>query len=104
VVADASEADEDLVRRLGADVVIRRGPDLAGRIRAQFPDGVDGLADAALLEATILPAVRDRAFTKLASYCTIRSLPGNHRQFCGAIGICLWTSFAMRWNGMWVPI
>lgn len=59
VVADASEADEDLVRSLGADVVVRRGSDLAERIRAQFPDGVDGLADAALLDAAILPAVRD---------------------------------------------
>jgi NADPH:quinone reductase-like Zn-dependent oxidoreductase len=42
VVADASEADEDLVRSLGADVVVLRGPDLAERFRSQFPDGVDG--------------------------------------------------------------
>jgi NADPH:quinone reductase-like Zn-dependent oxidoreductase len=59
VVADASEADEDLLRTLGADVVVRRGADLAERFRAQFPDGVDGLADGALLDAAILPAVRD---------------------------------------------
>jgi NADPH:quinone reductase-like Zn-dependent oxidoreductase len=59
VVADASEADEDLVRTLGADVVVRRGSELAQRIRARFPDGVDGLADAALLDDAILPVVRD---------------------------------------------
>jgi NADPH:quinone reductase len=59
VVADASEADEDLVRTLGADVVVRRGDDVAARIRAQFPDGVDGLADGAVQDALVLPAVRD---------------------------------------------
>jgi NADPH:quinone reductase-like Zn-dependent oxidoreductase len=59
VVADASEADEDLVRSLGADVVVRRGDDVAARIRAQFPDGVDGLADGAVQDALVLPAVRD---------------------------------------------
>jgi NADPH2:quinone reductase len=72
VVADASEADEDLVRSLGADVVIRRGSDLAGRIRAQFPDGVDGLADAALLGGSILPVVRDGG-----AVATLRGYPGD---------------------------
>src|SRR3954452_19578845 len=59
VVADASEADEQLVRDLGADVVVRRGDDVAERIRDQFPDGVDGLADGAVQDARVLPAVRD---------------------------------------------
>src|SRR3954452_7883346 len=59
VVADASEADEDLVRALGADVVVRRGDDVAARIRDQFPDGVDGLADGAVQDALVLPAVKD---------------------------------------------
>src|SRR3954447_15781489 len=59
VVADASEADEQLVRDLGADVVVRRGDDVAARIREQFPDGVDGLADGAVQDALVLPAVRD---------------------------------------------
>jgi NADPH:quinone reductase-like Zn-dependent oxidoreductase len=59
VVADASEADEELVRGLGADVVVRRGDDVADRIRAQFPDGVDGLADGAVQDALVLPAVKD---------------------------------------------
>ncbi|SDX78411.1 NADPH:quinone reductase [Modestobacter sp. DSM 44400] len=59
VVADAAEADEQLVRELGADVVIRRGDDVAARIRAEFPDGVDGLADGSVQDAATLPAVRD---------------------------------------------
>jgi len=59
VVADASEADEDLVRSLGADVVVRRGDDVAARIRELYPDGVDGLADGSVQDAAVLPAVKD---------------------------------------------
>jgi NADPH2:quinone reductase len=59
VVADAAETDEELVRGLGADVVVRRGDDVAARIREQFPDGVDGLADGSVQDAAVLPAVRD---------------------------------------------
>ena len=59
VVADASEADEELVRGLGADVVVRRGDDVAQRIRDEYPDGVDGLADGAVQDALVLLAIRD---------------------------------------------
>jgi NADPH:quinone reductase-like Zn-dependent oxidoreductase len=59
VVADASGADEQLVRELGADVVVRRGDDVADRIREHFPAGVDGLADGSVQDALVLPAVRD---------------------------------------------
>jgi NADPH:quinone reductase-like Zn-dependent oxidoreductase len=59
VVADASEADEQLVRDLGADVVVRRGDDVAKRIREEFPDGVDGLADGSVQNELVLPAVKD---------------------------------------------
>ena len=59
VVADAAEADEALVRELGADVVVRRGGDVAARIRELYPDGVDGLADGSVQDAAVLPAVRD---------------------------------------------
>ncbi len=45
VIADASEADVELVRSLGADEVVRRGDDIADTIRALVPGGVDGLAD-----------------------------------------------------------
>jgi NADPH2:quinone reductase len=59
VVADASEADEELVRGLGADVVVRRGDDVAAAIRELHPDGVDGLADGSVQDAAVLPAVKD---------------------------------------------
>lgn len=59
VIADASEADEALVRDLGADVVVRRGDDVAARIREVVPEGVEGLADGSVQEALVLPAVRD---------------------------------------------
>ena len=59
VVADASEADEQLVRELGADVVVRRGDDVAARIREGRPGGVDGLVDGSVQGDALLPAVRD---------------------------------------------
>lgn len=59
VVADASEADEELVRRLGADVVVRRGEGFAAGVRSHFPDGVDGAADGALMHESLAAAVKD---------------------------------------------
>lgn len=59
VIADASEADEELVRSLGADVVIRRGDDVAARMREVCPEGVDGLADGSLQAPDVLDAIRD---------------------------------------------
>ena len=69
VIADASEADEKLVASLGADIVVRRGDDVASRIREHFPLGVDGLADGAVLNALAIPAVRDGgAFTAVRGF------------------------------------
>jgi NADPH:quinone reductase-like Zn-dependent oxidoreductase len=59
VVADASEADEELVHALGADVVVRRGDDVAERIRESQPGGVDGLADGSVQGDVLMDAVRD---------------------------------------------
>ncbi|HSK57477.1 MAG TPA: zinc-binding dehydrogenase, partial [Actinomycetospora sp.] len=59
VVADASEADEELVRGLGADVVVRRGDDVAARIRENQPGGVDAVIDGSLQGDVLLDAVRD---------------------------------------------
>jgi NADPH:quinone reductase-like Zn-dependent oxidoreductase len=59
IVADAAPADEDLVRSLGADVVVRRGDDFAVHVRAAMPEGADALIDAALLEGRAVGAVRD---------------------------------------------
>ncbi len=69
VIADASEKDEKLVASLGADIVVRRGDDVASRIRERFPDGVDGLADGAVLNELVIPAVRDGgAFTSVRGF------------------------------------
>ncbi|MSQ42283.1 MAG: NADP-dependent oxidoreductase [Dehalococcoidia bacterium] len=59
VIADASPADEQLVRDLGADIVVPRGDDIAAQIRKVAPDGVDGLADGAFQSALAVGAVRD---------------------------------------------
>ncbi len=59
VVADAADRDTELVRSLGADVVLPRGDGFAARVRQRFPDGVDGLADGAVQQAAVLTAVRD---------------------------------------------
>lgn len=59
VVADASDADRALVQELGADLVLERGPGFADRVREQFPDGVDALADGAITGAATFSAVRD---------------------------------------------
>jgi len=59
VVADAAPGDVAVIRSLGADHVVDRGDDVAVRIRAVFPDGVDAVADTALLHEKVLPAVRD---------------------------------------------
>lgn len=59
VIADASEQDEALVRSLGADIIVRRGDDVASRIREHVPNGVDGLADGAVLNEKVIAAVRD---------------------------------------------
>ncbi|MEU8976186.1 NADP-dependent oxidoreductase [Streptomyces monashensis] len=59
VIADAAPRDEQLVKELGADVVLERGDDLPQRVRAAAPDGVDGLIDGAVFDRRALPAVRD---------------------------------------------
>jgi len=69
VIADASEANHELVTALGADIVVRRGDDVAARIREHFPDGVDGLADGAVQNERVIAAVRDGgAFTAVRGY------------------------------------
>jgi NADPH:quinone reductase-like Zn-dependent oxidoreductase len=59
VIADSSEADEALVKSLGADIIVRRGDDVAARFREHFPNGVDGIADGAVQNELVIPAVRD---------------------------------------------
>lgn len=72
VIADSSEADEDLVRALGADIIVRRGDDVAERIREHFPHGVDALADGAVMDTLALPALKDDG-----GVATVRFWKGN---------------------------
>jgi NADPH2:quinone reductase len=75
VVADAAEKDVELVRELGADLIVPRGDDVAARIRELFPDGVDGLADGSLQDALVLPAVKDGGVVT-----TVRNYQGDGRR------------------------
>jgi NADPH:quinone reductase len=59
VVADASEADEELVRSLGADVVVRRGDGVADRIVEAAGGPVPGLVDGSVQNEALFPAVAD---------------------------------------------
>ena len=59
VIADASEADRQLVESLGADLVVPRGDNVAAEIRRHVPSGVDGLADGSVQNHLLVAAVRD---------------------------------------------
>lgn len=74
VVADASAADEALVRSLGADVIVPRGDDIAAQIRRACPDGVDGLADGSFQSERALGAVRDGG-----AFASVRGWRGDER-------------------------
>jgi len=72
VIADAKPEDEELLTKLGADIVIPRGAKgegFAERVREHFPDGVDGIADGALLNELAIPAVKNGgAFTSIRGF------------------------------------
>ena len=59
VIADAKPDDEALVRGFGADVVVPRGEEFVGAVRAAAPGGADALLDTALLGADAFDAIRD---------------------------------------------
>lgn len=59
VIAVASPGDEPLLKQFGAEAFVPRGEDAAQRIRQIVPSGVDGLVDAAVIGAPILPAIKD---------------------------------------------
>ncbi len=69
VIADAADADSQLVSELGADIVVARGADVAARIREHVPQGVDGLADGSVQNDEVIGAVRDGgAFTSIRGF------------------------------------
>ena len=71
VIAIARPEDEKLVKGFGAEKVIPRGDSAIQSLREAIPGGVDGLIDAAVLDAAALPAIRDGG--KLA---TVRGFSG----------------------------
>ncbi len=91
VIADASEADAALVKALGADIVVRRGEGVAERIREHFPDGVDGLADGAVQNEAVIPAVRDGG-----GFTAVRGFVGAPQR-----GINFTTTFVRNYDGEW---
>ncbi|MGN7861258.1 NADP-dependent oxidoreductase [Microbacterium sp. 22303] len=72
VIADAAAKDRERVSSLGADHVVERGDDFADRVRELYPDGVDAVADTALLHEKIVPAVRDGG-----AFISVRGWTGN---------------------------
>jgi NADPH:quinone reductase-like Zn-dependent oxidoreductase len=71
VIAVAGSADAALVKGFGAQTVVLRGEAAMRGLHDAAPGGVDGLIDAAVLDATVLPAIRDGG--KLA---TVRGFAG----------------------------
>jgi NADPH:quinone reductase-like Zn-dependent oxidoreductase len=71
VIADSNESDEELLKSLGVDIIIPRGEGYAERIRQEFPSGVDGIADGALLNGLAIDAVKDGG-----SFTSIRGFKG----------------------------
>jgi NADPH:quinone reductase-like Zn-dependent oxidoreductase len=71
VIADSNESDEGLLKSLGVDIIIPRAEGYAERIRQEFPNGVDGIADGALLNELAIDAVKDGG-----SFTSIRGFKG----------------------------
>jgi NADPH:quinone reductase-like Zn-dependent oxidoreductase len=79
VIGTASEGKKDFVEQLGA-VHVPPGPDLAARVRAAAPDGVDGVLDLVggdvLAETATLPADRSKLITAGAPSQDVERLGG----------------------------
>lgn len=75
VIADGADSDRALLQSLGADTVVSRGDGFANKIREHFPQGVDGLADGALLNALAIDAVKDGG-----SFTSIRGFKGEDQR------------------------
>jgi NADPH:quinone reductase-like Zn-dependent oxidoreductase len=59
VIADAKESDRELLVALGADEIVPRDEGRAAALRAEHPNGVDGLIDAARVGPPAAELVRD---------------------------------------------
>ena len=69
VIADTSEKDQNLIKSLGADLSLPRGEEFIKHILERFPEGIDGLADGALLNEKAVAAVKNGgSFTAVRGY------------------------------------
>jgi NADPH:quinone reductase-like Zn-dependent oxidoreductase len=75
VIGDAHPADAELVKSLGADIVVARGPAVAAEIRGALPQGADAIVDAALVGPTLLAAIRDGG-----QLIAVRPFPGESQR------------------------
>ena len=71
VIADANENDIELLNELGVDHIIPRGKNFVEKIKEVFPEGVDGIADGALLNEKAIDAVKDNG-----SFTSVRGFKG----------------------------
>jgi NADPH:quinone reductase-like Zn-dependent oxidoreductase len=76
VIADAELKDEQLVRDLGADVVLPRGAEFPELVRTTVSAGGDGLVDTADVVGLAIRAVRDGG--RVASSAGGIQVPGEH--------------------------
>jgi len=72
VIADAADADRVLVDSFGPEIIVPRGDEFAAEVRKHVPDGVDGLADGAVLREKAVPAVKDGG-----AFSSVRGWAGN---------------------------
>ena len=69
VLADSNEKDIQLLKDLGVDHIIQRDKNFVEEVRKIFPDGVDGVADGALLNEKAIGAVKDNgSFTSVRNF------------------------------------
>ena len=71
VIADSNENDIALLNELGVDHIIPRNENFVEKIKEVFPEGVDGIADGALLNEKAIGAVKDNG-----SFTSVRGFKG----------------------------
>ena len=72
VIADSNENDIELLNELGVDHIIPRGENFSKKIKEVFPEGVDGIADGALLNEKAIDAVKDNgSFTSVRGFLSL---------------------------------
>ena len=69
VLADSNEKDIQLLKDLGVDHIIPREKNFIEEVKKIFPNGVDGIADGALLNEKAIGAVKDNgSFTSVRNF------------------------------------